>query len=129
MEITQIKETCLYVQNLSKAKTFYHDKLGFPIINEVAGSHLFFRTGASVLLCFIPEVSKAKESPPPHFAYGPQHIAFEVGAAAYEYWKVKITDLGIRIIQEQSWKNNLKSFYFHDPEGHVLEIVPKGVWE
>lgn len=129
MNIKQIKETCLYIQNLESAKDFYHRKLGFNIINEQEGSHIFFKVGSSVLLCFIPEVSKAKISPPPHFAYGHQHIAFEVEKDAYEEWKNKIQVSGIKIIQEQTWKNELKSFYFLDPENHVLEIVPKGIWE
>ena len=129
MQISQIKETCLYVEDLKAAKAFYHQKLGFAVISEVEGSHIFFRVGSSVLLCFIPEVSKLKTSPPPHFAFGHQHIAFEVAPSEYEEWKDRIQSLGIEIIQEQLWKNNLKSFYFLDPENHVLEIVPKGVWD
>lgn len=129
MEITQIKETALYMEDLDAAKEFYHGKLGFPIINEVPKNHLFLRAGNSVLLCFNPDVSKIKEQPPPHFAIGNQHIAFEVAPEDYEKWKNKILRSGITIIQEQSWKNNLHSFYFRDPANHVLEIIPKGIWE
>lgn len=128
MTIKQIKEVCLYFENLHKAKEFYHEKMGFPIIMEEEGHHIFFRAGSSVLLCFVPEVSKHKHEPPPHYAYGPQHIAFEVALDEYEAWKNKITKLGITIIQEQTWKDGLHSFYFHDPEGHVLEIIPPGIW-
>src|SRR5690606_7189162 len=129
MNITQIKETCLYIQDLESAKEFYHGKLGFEIINEQEGAHVFFKAGTSVLLCFVPEVSKTKTSPPPHFAYGHQHIAFEVEKELYEEWKIKLQALDIKIIKEQTWGNGLKSFYFLDPADHVLEIVPKGVWE
>lgn len=129
MDITQIKETCLYVRDLKASKDFYHHKLAFEVIGEVEGNHIFFRVGSSVLLCFIPETSKEKKSPPPHFAYGNQHIAFEVAPEQYLEWKTKVLELGIEIIQEQEWKNNLKSFYFLDPDNHVLEIVPRGIWD
>src|SRR5690554_6332434 len=116
MEITQIKETCLYVHDLTASKKFYHGKLGFEVIAEEDRNHIFFRAGKSVLLCFNPEMSKVKKSPPPHFAFGKQHIAFEVLPEQYQECKSKIRSLGIEIIQEQEWKNNLESFYFLDPD-------------
>ena len=129
MKITQIKETCLYIDNLGKAKHFYNELLGLPLISEVEGRHIFFRAGTSVLLCFIPEVTKAEENLPPHFAYGPQHLAFEVSLDEYESWNRKIKDLNIAITHVQEWKDGLKSFYFDDPFGNVLEIVPNGIWD
>lgn len=129
MKITQIKETCLYIDNLGKAKHFYNEQLGLPLISEVEGRHIFFRAGTSVLLCFIPEVTKAEENLPPHFAYGPQHLAFEVSLDEYESWNRKIKDLNIAITHVQEWKDGLKSFYFDDPFGNVLEIVPNGIWD
>src|SRR5690554_2583181 len=102
MTIKHIKEVCLYFEDLREAKDFYK-KLNFPIIMEEEGHHIFFRAGSSVLLCFVAAVSKHKQTPPPHYAYGPQHIAFEVPLDEYEAWKSKIKDLGIEIIQEQTW--------------------------
>jgi hypothetical protein len=37
-------------------------------------------------------------------------------------------ELGIEVIDELVWKNGLESFYFNYPDGHVLEVVPKGGW-
>lgn len=129
MKILQIKETCIYIHDLEKAKEFYHDKLGFPIIGKREGRHIFFRAGTSVLLCFIPEITKEETTLPPHFAYGKQHIAFEVRQAEYIQWLEKIKALHIKITHVQTWTDALKSFYFEDYEGHVLEIVPEGIWE
>lgn len=125
----QIKETCLYVSDLDKTENFYHHKLGLPVISKVNHRHIFFRAGSSVLLCFFPEVTREEENLPPHYAYGKQHIAFEAEREAYMQWKEKVQELGITITHEQSWKDGLKSFYFEDPDGHVLEIVPAGIWE
>lgn len=128
MNFTQIKETCLYISDLDVAEEFYHGKLEMPLISKVEGRHIFFRCGSSVLLCFLPEVTKSEIQLPPHFAQGKQHLAFEVSQADYESSKVLIQDKGIGIIHTQNWEG-LESFYFEDPFGHVLEIVPVGIWD
>ncbi|WP_299759872.1 VOC family protein [uncultured Pontibacter sp.] len=129
MDIKKIKETCLYVQNLDASKDFYHNKLGFKVIGEVAGRHVFFRAGASVLLCFNPEASKESKNLPPHFGSGQLHLAFEVEQQQYEPWKQKVQDLGIAIEQEFDWGGGFLSFYFRDPDEHLLEVVMEGMWE
>ncbi len=130
MNCLKIKETCLYIKDLEQAKGFYHGVLGFPVINYLPGKHLFLRTGESVLLCFNPTDSKAKTSPPAHFAEGPQHLAFEVPLAEYEDHKKELTKKKVEIIDEVTWESGRKSFYFLDPAGNVLEIVPdSGVWD
>ncbi len=128
-EVTKIKETCLYLNDLEGAKHFYSEKLGFEVISYVPGRHIFFRAGASVLLCFNPADSRAKVSPPAHFAEGNQHFAFEVHPQDYLPSKERIKKLGITIIDTLVWKSGQESFYFNDHEGNVLEIVPLGVWE
>lgn len=128
-KITGIKETCLYIKDLDGAKGFYHEQLGFPIIHHEPGKHIFFRVGSSVLLCFNPEDSKNKTSPPPHFAEGNQHIAFEVDANEYESVKEEFIKSGIPLCDQVIWGSGQESFYFTDPEDNVLEIVPKGVWD
>lgn len=129
MKFKQIKETCIYVKDLKQARTFYHDLLGLRIIGYVENKHIFFRAGTSVLLCFNPEDSRNKKSPPPHFAVGKYHFAFEVSLEDYEEEKNRLIQKGIAITDEVVWRNGLKSSYFEDPAGNVLEIVPEGVWD
>ena len=129
INFSQIKETCLYVQDIEKTFAFYHGLLEMEVIGRTEGRHIFFRAGTSVLLCFIAENSKTKTSPPAHYATGKQHFAFEVAREEYNETKEKIISLGIEIIDELVWKSGQESFYFNDPDGHVLEVVPKGVWE
>ena len=124
MNILQVKETCLYFHDLNKARHFYHELLDLPILGEAAGKHIFFKAGQSVLLCFNPEDSKTKKNPPAHFGQGKYHFAFEVKAEEYDQHKAEITAKGIVITDEVTWEGGVRSFYYEDPEGHVLEIVP-----
>lgn len=130
MKFLKIKETCLYIHDLARAKEFYHKTLELPLISYAEGKHVFFRAGTSVLLCFNPEDSKLKESPPAHYGGGKQHFAFEVSKQDYGAAKAWINSKGIRITETVTWKGGAESFYFEDPEGNVLEIVPAaGIWD
>lgn len=128
MQFTQIKETCLYVADLDRTRAFYAERLGLEVISMVEGSHVFFRAGTSVLLCFLPEASKAKQSPPPHYAHGKQHLAFEAPDDHYEALLRAVQERGIKVYHHEKWPNHKRSFYFDDPDGHVLEVVERGVW-
>ncbi len=127
--IRQIKETCLYAQDLTRTEKFYKDILGLELIGKREGKHVFFRVGNDVLLLFNPDDSKEKTDLPGHFASGKQHIAFEVSNADYEKVKTELTAKGVEITHEQHWRGTIYSFYFEDPNGHVLEIINEGLWD
>ena len=129
LQFSHIKEVCLYIHDLDKAEAFYHGLLGLPLYSKVAGRHIFFEAGSTMLLCFIADVTKKETRFPAHFGGGNQHMAFGVDLADYEAWKVKFQKLGIPITHEHEWSSGLKSFYFEDPEGNVLEVVPNQLWE
>lgn len=129
MQFTQVKEICIYIKDLDRCEDFYHHQLGLPVISKVEGRHIFFRSGTNVLLCFIAEATKREKNLPPHYATGKQHLAFEVNPEDYAAVKKEVKQQGITITHLQRWKEDFESFYFEDPDGHVLEIVPKGIWE
>jgi catechol 2,3-dioxygenase-like lactoylglutathione lyase family enzyme len=129
MEFLKIKETCLYVHDLEKALQFYHHKLKLPVIAYLENKHLFLRVGQSVLLLFNPDDSRTKVSPPSHYGGGKQHFAFEVAVGQYDEWKKNLQADGVVIIDTLKWKSGQESFYFNDPEGNVLEIIPEGIWD
>lgn len=127
MKFNQIKETGLYVGDLHRTEAFYRDKLELEVITKVEGRHIFFRAGSSVLLCFIADVTR-DDTKVPHFGEGNMHIAFEVPKNDYQAAKSWIQSKGIAVEHEQQWSDNFFSFYFRDPDGHSLEIVPEGMW-
>lgn len=129
MKISRIKETCIYVTDLEQTKAFYADKLGLPVISLAKGRHIFFRAGESVLLCFIAAATEKEETLPPHGASGSVHFAFEVSKEDYPAALQKIKEAGIPVLHEHTWKERLHSFYFHDPDQNLVEILEEGLWE
>ncbi len=128
LRIRQIKETSLYVADPDCSLHFYHYLLGLPVISREEGRHVFLRAGHSVLLLFNSARTSQDACLPPHEGYGHLHLAFEVDPGAYERWKDTLQEVGIPIIHEHAWQGAIRSFYFRDPDGHVLEIVPTGMW-
>jgi len=129
MKIISIKETCIYVNDLQRTQDFYTNKLGLPLISLVKNRHVFFRAGTSVLLCFIAEETQKETDLPPHGAHGSIHFAFEVSNADYNDTLAQLKNAGIQILHEHVWRRGLRSFYFHDPDNNLVEIIEQELWE
>jgi len=128
MRFTRIKETCIYVKDLDRTEEFYRGRLGLELIAWAEGRHIFFRAGESVLLCFIAGQTMKEETLPAHGARGSVHFAFEVEPGDYDRVKKELS-AKIDIVHEQEWKYGLRSFYFHDPDMNLVEVVMRGLWE
>jgi catechol 2,3-dioxygenase-like lactoylglutathione lyase family enzyme len=50
-----------------------------------------------------------------------------VAAEDYEPWKRYLERRGVEILREVRWPRGL-SFYFHDPDGNLLEIANADIW-
>jgi len=129
MKISSIKETCIYVTDLQRTKSFYGDLLELPLISMVAERHVFFRAGESVLLCFIAAKTEQEKTLPPHGATGSIHFAFEVAKIDYDHSLQFVKSKGVTIANEHLWPNGIRSFYFYDPDGNLVEIIEHGLWE
>lgn len=129
MQPLRIKETCIYVSNLQRSADFYGRQLGLPLISLVAERHVFFKAGSSVLLCFIAEQTGRETLLPPHGAEGSVHFAFEVSRANYDATLSEVKAAGIEVVHYHTWTDGLRSFYFRDPDGNLLEVIEEGLWE
>ena len=129
MNIARIKETCIYVTDLHAVRDFYSYKLQLPLISFVEGRHVFFKAGESVLLCFVAGRTRQEKDLPPHGATGSVHFAFEVPRHEYDASLQKVEAAGIEILHRHEWKDGLRSFYFHDPDQNLVEIIEEGLWE
>ena len=135
-KLGQIVETILYTSDLPAMLAFYQDVLGLePFISmpAVAGFEL---PNHSLLLLFdrsTTTVDKIRESGtiPKHgcpTGLG-QHIAFACdGEDELKEWEAHFEEKGVGIVGRINWERGGRSVYIKDVEGHVLEIMTKGVW-
>ncbi len=124
-----ILETVLYCDSTNEAamRRFYIDVLGLNPMREMGFS---FRVGAQrhVFLVFNVDETETQDEPPAHGARGKVHTCFLAPAEDYEAWKAYVTERGIEITSEITWSRGLRSFYFEDPAGNVLEIAEGDFW-
>ena len=129
MHVEGILETCLYVDDLSAAETFYRQILGIEPFSRVKDRHVFFSLGRSMLLLFNPaETAQPGSDVPPHGANGPGHIAFAISPDKIDDWRNHLRHHHIPIEAEVTWPSGGKSIYFRDPAGNSLEVATAQTW-
>ncbi len=128
-ETPSVLETAIYATDLAAAKQFYGNVIGLRVITEVAGRHVFFDLGASVLLIFNPDMTKhAVGDVPAHGARGPGHICFSVDGSSIESWRRYLTGADVAIESDVTWPNGARSFYLRDPAGNSVEFAEASLW-
>ena len=128
MQINHILETCLYVDDLESAASFYTDVLGLTEISRQLPRHVFLRCGTQMLLLFNPQESQRGDGElPPHGATGSAHVAFAITASDAADWKKRLERFGVAIERQVSWSRG-DSFYFRDPDGNSVELASPTIW-
>ena len=127
MRLERILETVLYYSSGQEEELarFYGEVLG---LQAVGRDGLTFRVGDGLLLLFDADLSSVQSRPPPHGARGPVHTCFVAQADDYESWKQRLIDEAGSTLEEIEWDNGVRSFYFHDPAGNLLEIADGDLW-
>ena len=123
-----ILETVLYCDssNEDAVRSFYDEVMGFTQL----GFDFSYRVGSGnhVLLIFNRDQTVNQDNPPAHGATGKGHICFTASRGTYESWRAYLTDRGVECDREITWGNGMRSFYFEDPAGNVLEIAEGDFW-
>jgi catechol 2,3-dioxygenase-like lactoylglutathione lyase family enzyme len=124
--LSRVLETVLYYEAAQEEEMedFYGGLLGLRRV----GKGLHFRIGGSLLLLFVAEESSRQTSPPAHGAHGAVHTCFVAPESDYETWKTSLAEQGVSLLEEIAWENGVRSFYFLDPAGNVLEIADGDMW-
>jgi catechol 2,3-dioxygenase-like lactoylglutathione lyase family enzyme len=131
--LTGILETCLYVEDVGRSKSFYNKVFGFePMLEQERICPLAVAPG-QVLILFqrggtLDPVPVDGSFIPPHDGNGPQHFAFSVPEHALDHWKSYLTNQGIAIESEVHWRKGGRSIYFRDPDGLLVELATPGLW-
>ena len=128
--LSGIFETVLYYAagEDGEIARFYGDVLGLRAVSRSA-ANFAFRLGDGLLLLFEAGETQAREDPNMrHGVNGRVHVCFSTPAAEYERWKRCLPDQGVPILREITWSNGVRSFYFDDPAGNLLEIADGDLW-
>jgi catechol 2,3-dioxygenase-like lactoylglutathione lyase family enzyme len=126
VQLDRVLETVLYYTagQEDELARFYGGILGLQRI----GDGLTFRIGSGLLLLFDAERSVHQSTPPPHGARGSIHTCFVAAREDYDGWKQHLIDDAVQIVDEIEWSNGVRSFYFRDPSGNLLEIADGDLW-
>ncbi|MEA2451975.1 MAG: hypothetical protein QOG04_685 [Actinomycetota bacterium] len=112
--------------NEEETRRFYVEILG---LRQMA-FEFSYRVGNEnhVFLIFNRDRTVDQEMPPAHGATGKGHSCFTAEPGTYESWKTYFDEVGVEWGKEIEWGNGMKSFYFEDPAGNVLEIAEADFW-
>lgn len=128
-------ETALYVEDLDRSVEWYKRVMGFRLIFD-GGDRLQAMAVAEkqVLLLFRKGASRGPiEVPggriPSHDGDGHLHLAFSVNEQELPAWRAHFAQQNVPVASEVKWGETGRSLYFHDPDGHVVEIITPGFWE
>ena len=129
--MTAVLETSLYYDaaQAEAIERFYAETLGLPPVSRWPGGTAY-RADAGVLLLFEREGLAERDSPiAAHGTDGPGHACLVVdGQDAYDGWRSRLVAAGVEITHEHDWDPGLRSLYFNDPAGNLLEIASGDLW-
>lgn len=132
MKIRGLHHITLICTDVEKTIAFYRDLLGLRLIKRTVNfddpetKHFYFGdesgTPGTIITFF-----EYPHAPPGQVGAGStHHFAFEVeGDEEQLQWQVKLRDAGVAVTPVRDRKY-FKSIYFHDPDGHLLEIATRG---
>jgi catechol 2,3-dioxygenase-like lactoylglutathione lyase family enzyme len=132
-KLDRVIETCLYVDDLERARAFYEDTLGLAVMTGDSRFRAYDVGGKSVLLLFrrgatLETVRLPGGTIPPHDGHGPLHVAFAVSAAELAAWEARLAHHEVAIEGRTEWPGGGRSVYFRDPDRHLIELATPGVW-
>ncbi|WP_348765392.1 VOC family protein [uncultured Salinisphaera sp.] len=129
-----VLETVLYTRDMAAAREFFESVMG---LSAHTADHRFtaYALDWNMLLLFaVGETSETVQLPgdmgtiPPHDGAGRQHVAFAIEDEALAAWEQHLDARDIAIEGRTRWPKGAVSLYFRDPDGHLLELVTRGIW-
>ena len=133
--LTTLIEYGLYVQDVNRAADWYRRLFQFPTLLEEGERLRALQAGpGAVLLLFLRTASAAGvEMPtgfiPSHDGSGQAHLAFSMPPAEVEEWAVHLERQKVSIESTIRWPEGGTSFYFRDPDGHLVELITPRQWK
>jgi catechol 2,3-dioxygenase-like lactoylglutathione lyase family enzyme len=109
----------LVVSDYARALAFYRDVLGATVVHEFAGTLGFLNFRGSQILLSAPGGLTKDKPPDMNSAIGELTMRVPDCSAAYEVLRSRGAEF---ITPPVEWGDEIRAF-FHDPDGHLLEIA------
>jgi catechol 2,3-dioxygenase-like lactoylglutathione lyase family enzyme len=131
--INGVLETCLYVDDVARARAFYARVFGFTAMTANDRFAALDAGPGKVLILFkrgttLRAARVGDGFIPPHGGEGAQHFAFGIPEGTYAEWTRHLRAEGVGIESEVVWPGGGRSLYFRDPDGHLGELATPGLW-
>jgi len=132
-KVTHVLETSLYAEDLAAAAKFYGEVLGLSAMLETPRLVAYDAGNRSVLLVFQKgatgeDLITDEGVIPGHDGTGRLHFALGIPADSLGEWRDRLAARGVPVVSETRWRRGGTSLYFHDPDGHVVELATPGLW-
>lgn len=131
--VTGPLESSLYVADLDRSHDFYQHVFGFETLLREERMVGLAVPGGSVLPLFR-KGGSVKPSQmqggviPPHDGRGTMRLCFAVPLAELGAWERHLAALGVPVESQVAQSFGGTSLYFHDPDGHSLEVAGPRLW-
>lgn len=131
--ISHVLETSLYAADAVATATFYENVLGLKPLVRSPRLVALDAGGSSVVLVFqrgmTEEDTRSDNGTiPGHDGHGRLHLALAIPADTLADWRARLAAHDVAVIAETRWVRGGTSIYFHDPDGHVVELATPGLW-
>jgi catechol 2,3-dioxygenase-like lactoylglutathione lyase family enzyme len=129
LKLLGVHHVTLICGDLERSTRFYRDVLGLTLVREAASDddpdarHFWFgdpdaRPGTLVSLMEYPDLEEGRQG-----RGSTHHLAFHVGSRKeVDAWADWLRSQGVDTTETYE-RGGLRSTYFRDPDGHVLEIA------
>lgn len=126
IQINGISHYGLNVANMERAEKFYTGVLGFPVLmrthTKAGFQHIEVDAGNVAIALFESPELDLKPAHKTMTEDGYLHFAFEANYERFDTTLQGLKDAGVKLDGEpRDWGQSV-SVYFHDPDGHQLEI-------
>ncbi len=133
--LTSLIEYGLYVEDVNRAAEWYRRLFAFPTLLEEGDRLRALQAGSrAVLLLFlktgsIQGVAMPTGFIPPHDGSGPVHLAFSMVPEEVGEWAAHLERHEVEIESTIRGPEGGTSFYFRDPDGHLVELITPRQWK